>query len=89
MTLPSASDPPAILVEDVSVRYRTILEPLAPWRLVLPGQRARNRVTVDALCGVSLSVPWGTVLGVIGRNGAGKTTLLRTMAGILAPSGGG
>ena len=88
MTLPSASDPPAILVEDVSVRYRTILEPLAPWRLVLPGQRARNRVTVDALCGVSLSVPWGTVLGVIGRNGAGKTTLLRTMAGILAPSEG-
>ncbi len=88
MTLPSASDPPAILVEDVSVRYRTILEPLAPWRLVLPGQRARNRVTVDALCGVSLSVPWGTVLGVIGRNGAGKTTLLRTMAGILAPSVG-
>ena len=86
--MPSISDPPAILVEDVSVRYRTTLEPLAPWRLLVPGKRVRTRVTVDALSGVSFSVPWGTVLGVIGRNGAGKTTLLRTMAGIIAPTQG-
>jgi teichoic acid transport system ATP-binding protein len=43
---------------------------------------------VHALKDVTIDVPRGTVLGVIGRNGAGKSTLLRTMAGILAPDAG-
>lgn len=37
---------------------------------------------------VSLDVPRGTVLGLIGRNGAGKTTLIRTMLGLEEPSDG-
>jgi branched-chain amino acid transport system ATP-binding protein len=32
---------------------------------------------------VSLSLPVGTVVGLIGRNGAGKTTLMRTVMGLL------
>jgi D-methionine transport system ATP-binding protein len=35
---------------------------------------------IDALRGVDLSVPDGTVFGIIGKSGAGKSTLLRMMS---------
>ena len=41
-----------------------------------------------ALSGVSLEVPGGTTLGVIGRNGSGKSTLLKVIAGITKPTEG-
>jgi heme exporter protein A len=41
-----------------------------------------------ALSGVSVSVPEGATLAVLGGNGAGKTTLLRVLAGLLRPHGG-
>jgi ABC-2 type transport system ATP-binding protein len=41
-----------------------------------------------ALEEVSLNVPYGTTLGVIGPSGAGKTTTIRLMTGGLAPSSG-
>lgn len=37
---------------------------------------------------VSLSIPAGTMCGLIGRNGAGKTTLLRSIMGALTPRSG-
>jgi branched-chain amino acid transport system ATP-binding protein len=37
---------------------------------------------------VSLSVPRGAVVAVLGANGAGKTTLLRTLAGLLPATAG-
>ncbi|HVD94109.1 MAG TPA: ABC transporter ATP-binding protein [Vicinamibacterales bacterium] len=44
--------------------------------------------TFTALNDVSLRVPRGTTLGVIGRNGSGKSTLLKLVAGITKPSSG-
>ncbi len=41
-----------------------------------------------ALDGVSLTLPPGRIVAVIGLNGAGKTTLLRCLAGIVAPTRG-
>ena len=42
----------------------------------------------QALFGVSVDVPPGTVLAVLGVNGAGKSTLARAVCGLVKPSAG-
>ncbi len=42
----------------------------------------------EAVRGVSLSVPTGSIYGVLGPNGAGKTTTLRMLLGIIDPDCG-
>ena len=43
---------------------------------------------VQALRGIDLAVPRGTVLGVLGPNGAGKTTAVRILTTLLRPDRG-
>lgn len=42
----------------------------------------------EALAGVSLSIPSGSVFGLLGPNGSGKSTLLSVFAGLLEPEAG-
>ena len=59
------------------------------------GQRGALRVeslsvrrgTLEVIRDVTVDVPAGTALGVLGRNGAGKTTLLLGLMGLLPTSG--
>ena len=44
--------------------------------------------SVEALKHITLTVPEGSILGLLGQNGAGKTTLLNIITGYLAPSEG-
>jgi len=43
---------------------------------------------VQVLRGVSLSVPEGSIVALLGTNGAGKTTTLRAISGLLKPENG-
>lgn len=45
----------------------------------------RGRRALDA---VSLHVPRGPIVGLLGPNGSGKTTLIRILAGLLTPQAG-
>ncbi|CAM5221736.1 ABC transporter domain-containing protein OS=Bosea thiooxidans OX=53254 GN=ARD30_08060 PE=3 SV=1 [Bosea thiooxidans] len=64
--LPIALAEPAIRFEKVGKTYAA-----------RSGQQA-----VSALAGIDLSVPTGSILGVIGRSGAGKSTLIRLVNGL-------
>ena len=47
-------------------------------------RRGRHR----ALNGFTLTVPRGSIMGLVGANGAGKTTWMMTVAGFLRPDAG-
>jgi branched-chain amino acid transport system ATP-binding protein len=47
-----------------------------------------NYGPVQALRGVSLTVPEGQIVTVLGANGAGKTTMLKSISGIIEPRKG-
>jgi ABC-2 type transport system ATP-binding protein len=43
---------------------------------------------VDALRGLDLQVPAGSICGFLGRNGAGKTTTIKVLLGMVQPTSG-
>jgi ABC-type polysaccharide/polyol phosphate transport system ATPase subunit len=63
-------------------RHTTLAERLAALFRPMPVE------LLQALNDVSLSVPRGGTVGIIGANGSGKSTLLKVMAGLLVPDAG-
>ena len=55
--------------------------------VIAEGLRKRFKGT-EALAGLDLAVPAGTVCGLLGPNGAGKTTAVRILATLLRPDAG-
>lgn len=84
----------AISVQDVHITYRTIVDPRANTirhtltQFGRKGGGGRKVREIKAVRGISLDVPHGSILGIIGANGAGKSTLMRAIAGILPPTSG-
>jgi lipopolysaccharide transport system ATP-binding protein len=86
----------SIRVSGLSKTYRILRREEQPTsaaeaviKRVRQSKRGKRKVEhFDALHDVSFDVPWGQVVGIIGRNGAGKSTLLKIINRITAPTRG-
>lgn len=82
----------AVQLQEVSKRY--FLNRTTAWRIQdmikhpMKVLSQRKGEEFWALSNVSLNIPRGEILGVIGQNGSGKSTLLRTMVGLSPPTKG-
>lgn len=88
----------AIVTHELSKRYRigemqsaygTLRESLvAAGRRFVRREHKTHYEEIWAVRDVSLEIPEGQVLGIIGRNGAGKSTMLKILTRITTPSSG-
>jgi ABC-type polysaccharide/polyol phosphate transport system ATPase subunit len=86
----SLSATAAIKLQNVNQRFRVIEERPDTLRDLLT-KFLRHKVTYhdfDAIRNVSLEVPKGQMVGLIGCNGSGKSTLLKIVAGVYRPTAG-
>jgi len=56
--------------------------------MAVHGLRKRLGI-VDAVAGLDIAVPHGSICGFLGRNGAGKTTTIKMLMGMMHPDSGG
>lgn len=78
------TDQPGLEVRDISVAFPAPSTPSARTLRNRDAAEGRNQV----LDRVSLVVPSGSVVALLGPSGSGKSTLLRVIAGIVAPDTG-
>src|SRR5215471_17359155 len=85
----------AIVIENVTKHFRkstvqrhhtTLKTEIVRW--FRRQHRQLPQMFIESLDGVTLHVPQGKTVGIIGRNGAGKSTLLKIITGIYSPSSG-
>jgi ABC-type polysaccharide/polyol phosphate transport system ATPase subunit len=81
----------AIRIEDLSITYKINVDTKKTLKNAVmrasKGERVRMR-QVEAVKHVSLDIPHGSVVGIVGANGAGKSTIMRAIAGIMPPTTG-
>ena len=80
----------AIHVDNVTQRFRVIHERPDTVRELFARFLRHNASfhDFDAVKNVSLEIPKGQMVGLIGRNGSGKSTLLKIIAGVYRPTTG-
>lgn len=79
---------PAISVRNLSKTYRLYGNPWHRLKEKLPWSKKQLYREVHALKDVTLDVPRGTCVGVVGGNGAGKSTMLKILTGTTFPTSG-
>jgi ABC-type polysaccharide/polyol phosphate transport system ATPase subunit len=80
----------AVRLQNITQRFRVIHERPDTLRELF-AKYLRHTVSYhdfDAVSDVSLEVPRGQMMGLIGRNGSGKSTLLKIIAGVYRPTTG-
>ncbi len=89
--LPEMPSDIAVRIENLSLRYKVSVEAKVTLKnaIMRAGRREKRRVRmIEAVKNLTLDIPHGSVVGVVGANGAGKSTLMRSIAGILPPTEG-
>jgi ABC-2 type transport system ATP-binding protein len=56
--------------------------------LVQISNLTKRYITTSALSDITLEVPEGHIMGLLGPNGSGKTTLMKILAGLVSPTSG-
>jgi lipopolysaccharide transport system ATP-binding protein len=79
---------PAIEIHDVSKRFKRYRDRRHNLKERLVRGRSTDLEDFWALRDVDLTIPKGSVYGLIGPNGSGKSTLLKVIAGIFPPTSG-
>jgi lipopolysaccharide transport system ATP-binding protein len=77
----------AITIQNVSKCFKRYRHPVDRLKeLLFPGKQRADEFW--ALRDISLDIPKGKTLGIVGANGSGKSTLLQIIVGTLAPTTG-
>jgi ABC-type polysaccharide/polyol phosphate transport system ATPase subunit len=79
---------PVVRATDVSKVFRLYRERPLSMRSAFTGFHRARYEEFWAVRNVSLEVPRGQMLGIIGHNGSGKSTFLRLLAGVYRPTTG-
>ncbi|MEO1186277.1 MAG: ATP-binding cassette domain-containing protein, partial [Cyanobacteria bacterium J06636_27] len=77
----------AISLQNVSKCFKRYSHPVDRLKEILLPQKSYAQ-EFWALRDISLEIPKGQTVGIIGRNGSGKSTLLQIIAGTLTPTTG-
>ena len=95
--MPSTSDPlattpvaakPAIVINDISKTFKIRHATSVKETFVAALQRKASSTTFTAVDGLSLEVPEGQSIALMGRNGSGKSTTLKMLSGVMRPDSG-
>ncbi|MGE7950640.1 ABC transporter ATP-binding protein [Lysinibacillus xylanilyticus] len=76
-----------IKVDNVTKEYKIYQKPIHKILINLAPKFYEKKVSnFKALNNISLEIPKGTTVGIVGRNGSGKSTLLQIITGTLNPT---
>lgn len=85
---PEAPAPTVVLVENVTKRFVIRKEKSLKERIVNFGRSNKHKEDFYALSDVTVEIPAGQTVGLVGHNGSGKSTLLKIIGGIIEANKG-